>query len=184
MIIIIIIIIIIKAIYSQSGENYLLILSQRCEEKPYFTDEPSVPLSCTGQCLLCTLLRHHRCLQLSLTAWREETKTFYFSFVQLKHFVCDINPSRSKRCWSWEWPIVPSSKMIIWSRNWRSLSSCCNEAGTVLSVLFTCNGYTHRQNDIRREKLDRMEVKLYFQINCVKLCIWMHRRVQNGTVAV
>ena len=48
MIIIIIIIIIIKAIYSQSGLNYLLILSQRYEEKPYFTDEPSVSLSCLG----------------------------------------------------------------------------------------------------------------------------------------
>ena len=52
----------------------------------YFTDDPSVPLSCTAHCLRCILSRYHKWLQLSLAAWRKETNILFFICL-VKHFI-------------------------------------------------------------------------------------------------
>ena len=54
----------------------------------YFTDDPSVPLSCTAHCLRCILSRYHRWLQLTLAAWRKETNILFFICL-VKHFIRD-----------------------------------------------------------------------------------------------
>ena len=100
----------------------MVILSLRYEEKLYFTDDSSVPLSCTAHCLRCILLRYHRWLQLTLAAWRKETNILFFIRL-VKHFIREykIITSLVKKVLVLKLVPVPSRVLIIWSRNCRPL---------------------------------------------------------------
>ena len=123
----------------------------------YFTDDPSVPLSCTAHCLRCILSRYHKWLQLSLAAWRKETNILFFICL-VKHFIrhykiitslgqegvgLETGPS-SFAC---TYHLEPKLPAFAWC-----LFTVKNETVTFLLVTFTRNGYTHqkKKNDLRK----------------------------------
>ena len=114
----------------------------------YFTDDPSVPLSCTAHCLRCILSRYHRWLQLTLAAWRKETNILFFNCL-VKQFIRDYEIITSLGQEGVGLETGPSSFACACHLGPKLPAfACClftmkNETGTFSLVTFTRNGYTH-----------------------------------------